>query len=248
MKNKIKFITFSAILLMLTGSFFSCNNKEQPLEPFLTVDETPMIIETAEAGTYSIPVSSNGTWTAVVENADWCILDKSSGNNDGVITVNVAENTRAIARSATIKITSGNLTKSVVINQNAAEEPEEQILLETKWKLEGIMDVETGELKVLEPKDCDECYTIKFDTDRTFSGRKVNNVINYANYEIDYKTGVLRITDIVGTEMGEIGDEYLYSQILWKIRTFTINDTDPRTLHLHYNDGKNYLKFKEIGA
>jgi len=117
MKKILKFVAFSAILLMLAGGLFSCNNKE---ELFLTVDETPMIIETAEARTYSIAVISNGEWTAVVENADWCTLNNSTGSGDAVITVNVAENTLYIARSATIKITSGNLTKSVVINQNAA--------------------------------------------------------------------------------------------------------------------------------
>jgi len=123
-------MALSAILLMLAGGFFSCNNKEQPLEPFLMIDETPITIETAEAGTHSIAVSSNGTWTAVVENADWCTLNNSAGERDGVITVNVAKNTLFIARNATIKITSGSLTKSVVVSQNAAEEPEEEPFLE----------------------------------------------------------------------------------------------------------------------
>jgi len=35
----------------------------------------------------------------------------------------------------------------------------------TKWKLEGIVDVKTGDIKVLEPLDCEECYTIFFETD-----------------------------------------------------------------------------------
>ena len=120
MKKNLKLVAFSAILLMFAGSFFSCNNKE---ELFLTVDET-LITATAEAGTYSIAVKSNAAWTAVVEDADWCTLNNSTGSGDAVITVNVAKNTLYIARSATIKITSGSLTKYVVINQNAAEEPE----------------------------------------------------------------------------------------------------------------------------
>jgi len=37
----------------------------------------------------------------------------------------------------------------------------------TKWKLAGIVDTDTGILKVLEPKDCAECYTFTFDTDST---------------------------------------------------------------------------------
>jgi len=128
MKKNLKLITFSAILLMLAGSFFSCGEKEQPLEPFLTVDETP-ISATTEARTYSIAVGSDGAWTAIVENADWCTLNKSTGNGDDILIVNVAENMLYTTRSAIVKITSGSLTKSVVISQNAAEEPEEEPFL-----------------------------------------------------------------------------------------------------------------------
>jgi len=116
MKKILKLIAFLAILLILAGSFFSCNKKE---EPFLTVDET-FTIENAEAGTYSIAVNSNGAWTATVENADWCTLNKSNGSGNSVITVTIAENTLYTPRSATIKIISENLEKLVTIKQHAA--------------------------------------------------------------------------------------------------------------------------------
>jgi len=35
----------------------------------------------------------------------------------------------------------------------------------TKWKLEGIYDSYSKELKILEPKDCEECFTLTFITD-----------------------------------------------------------------------------------
>ena len=41
--------------------------------------------------------------------------------NNGVITVNVAENRPILTRSATIKITTENLTKSVVVNRDPAD-------------------------------------------------------------------------------------------------------------------------------
>ena len=122
MTKNLKFVAFSAILLMLAGSFFSCGEKEKPLEPFLTVDETPITIETAEAGVYSIVVNSNCEWAAVVENADWCTLDKNSGSGDDVITATIAENTLCTPRSATIQITSGSLTKFVYVSQAYASE------------------------------------------------------------------------------------------------------------------------------
>jgi hypothetical protein len=39
----------------------------------------------------------------------------------------------------------------------------------TTWKLNGIVNAKTGELKNLEPTDCEACYTIAFDTDYTFT-------------------------------------------------------------------------------
>ena len=89
-----------------------------------TVDETP-IAATATAGTYQIAVNCDGAWTALVENAGnhaWCTLTNASGTNAGAITVHVAENPLFTTRSATVKITGGEITKSVVINQNAAED------------------------------------------------------------------------------------------------------------------------------
>ena len=131
---------------------------------------------------------------------------------------------------------------------------EVQLLVNTKWKLVGIVDVQTGILTELEPQDCNECYTIEFDPDNrffpecvnTFSGRMVDNGM-WGCYEIDYKTGVLHLTNIFFNQMGSIwgGYETLYHQILKKIQSFTVKNTYPRILHLYYNDGKNYLKYKE---
>jgi len=343
MKKILKFTAISAILLMLAGSFFSCNNKSEEL--FLTIDETPVIIETAEAGAYSIAVSSNGVWTAVVKNADWCTLTNSTGSGDAVITVNVAENTLYIARNATIKITSGSLTKSVVINQNAAEEPEEEpflivdempisttaaagiysiavnsnsewtavvenadwctldknsgegndvitiiitentlytvrsatvkitsgsltkfvvitqdgiedseyppILSETKWKLVGIVDVQTSDLTVFEPQSCNECFTIEIGTygqSGVVSG--VGTVNQLAGFcDIDYRTNSIKIRIWTATFVGgDLFYEELFIDTLNKVDYFSLdNPTYPRILYLYYNDGKNYLKFKEIG-
>ena len=44
----------------------------------------------------------------------------------------------------------------------------------TKWKLEGIVDTQTGELIELEPKNCDECYTLSFWGDFVISSKSIN--------------------------------------------------------------------------
>jgi len=114
-------------------------------------------------------------------------------------------------------------------------------LVNTKWKLVGIVDVKADDLTELEPKDCNECYTITFDTDNTFDGQTTINII-MGNYEIDYEAYTLRFTNMFMTAVGELGDGYMYAKILDKIQSFTIKDT---YLHLYYNDNKNYLKYKK---
>ena len=111
MKTILKLTALSAILLILAGALISCRDKEQP---FLTVDETP-ITAPAEGGTFSIATNSNGNWVAIVEDPEWCTLTVS---NDTIV-VTVAPNTDFTTRSTTITIILRDLTKVVVVNQEA---------------------------------------------------------------------------------------------------------------------------------
>ena len=163
--------------------------------------------------------------------------------------------------SYTIEGISQNEINVIFINGEQVYCYNENVTLQgTKWKLAGIVDTQTGELKELEPKDCVKCYTIVFGTDsvfketssinieagwyKIFTGNSTSNFI-VCWYKIDYKTGAFHIYNIGGTEVGEVGDGYLYRQILLKIQSFTVKDT---YLHLYYDDGKNYLIFKETGS
>jgi len=154
MKNILKLTAFSTILLMLVGSFFSCKDDDKPFS-------TDEVIARAEAGVYSIPVISDGEWFAVVENAEWsalrwCTLANTTGNGDGVLTVNVAENTQYTTRRATIKTTSGGLTKSVVVNQKSPKCP--KCIPFTEYSIEGT-SCEWIKIKENEVKD-DEIFII----------------------------------------------------------------------------------------
>ena len=123
----------------------------------------------------------------------------------------------------------------------------ESNLLGTQWKLVGIGSLGEVDLQELEPKYCGNCYTLFFDTHWFLRGQTGNNSF-FSEYENDYSTGSFRLTHIQTTEVGDIGDGYLYSKILFfKVQSFIYKDTYPRTLHLYYNDGENYLKYKEIG-
>jgi hypothetical protein len=122
-------LKLTTLLLAFAAAFASCKDKEPlPTELFLIVDETPITVP-AEGGTYTIAVSSNGVWTAVVEDAenhDWLTATKT---NDSTITVNVNENSLFTTQSATVKVIMDTITKRVTINQDMVEEPEEPFLI-----------------------------------------------------------------------------------------------------------------------
>ena len=54
------------------------------------------------------------------------------------------------------------------------KEKEELPIKGTQWKLVGIADAETSDLKVLEPKDCEECYTLTFITNSVAEAHSIN--------------------------------------------------------------------------
>jgi len=143
----------------------------------------------------------------------------------------------------------------------------------TKWKLIGIVDTQTDNLTELEPIDCEKCYTftfgnsdvLAFDVDSVFNptiwskgeifigtgwykiatGLSTSNVMRFL-YVVDYRTGAFSTYNVGAiTEAGEVGDGYRYLKILELIQSFSWQKNE---LRLYYNDGKNYLKFKEIGG
>jgi len=127
----------------------------------------------------------------------------------------------------------------------ACKKEKEKSFINTKWKLVGVVDVQSKRQTELEPKDCSKCYTIKFDTDSTFTGRSTSNEM-FGYYKIDYTIGGCYFYGQTITEVGEIGGGYRYTDILKKIQSFTIKGKHPRTLHLFYNEGKNYMEYKEM--
>ena len=140
------------------------------------------------------------------------------------------------------------------IEEGSLSEPQEimpnEYLLDTKWKLVGIFDAETDTLiKELEPKDCEECYTLVFDTDSTFLTFSSVNEFK-GDYIVDYEDYSFQIVDFMGTKRNEFGGGQLYVNPFWEkaIHSFTIKNTYPKILHLYYDDGKNCLKYKKIGG
>ena len=117
----------------------------------------------------------------------------------------------------------------------------------TKWKLIGIVDVQTGVLTEFEPKDCEECYTIIFDdTSNSFWGKAVKIECFSSCYIIDYT--LLTIQFPLGIQRPDAEDIYdgeVFLEILMhkfqELGQFELKNTE---LKLYYYDKNNYLLFK----
>jgi heat shock protein HslJ len=108
----------------------------------------------------------------------------------------------------------------------------------TKWKLEGFVNVATGNLKVPEPNE-PESYILTFDTDSTFSGTTSTNEVS-GIYSIDYEKSILNITQCGGTEINELFDGKLFVQSFLSVQSFSLSGSE---LKLYYSEGKNYLLY-----
>ena len=58
----------------------------------------------------------------------------------------------------------------------------------TTWKLSGIVNIEKGELKQIDPEGCEDCYTIIFDTDTTFTAVSFEYLSFIPHYESNPST------------------------------------------------------------
>jgi heat shock protein HslJ/predicted nucleic-acid-binding Zn-ribbon protein len=121
----------------------------------------------------------------------------------------------------------GDLPKS----DNDLNETQDVPLAGTRWKLSGIFDVQNKSLKVLNPADCEECYTVNFDTDSTATGKSSSNLILVDLFGKGKLIGI-------ATEMGETGDGYLFCDAIGLLTSYSCNENE---LKFFYTEsGKEY--------
>ena len=115
---------------------------------------------------------------------------------------------------------------------NAPENPTD--LTGTSWKLAGIYDVQSETLTVLEPIDCDDCYTLTFDSDTTATGNSTSNLV-FVNFSTT--------NQIIGiaTEVGEVGDGYIFCNATIQVTSYSVSKTE---LKFFFNEKNNYLLYK----
>jgi hypothetical protein len=108
----------------------------------------------------------------------------------------------------------------------------------TKWKLAGIADLRTGALEALEPKDCEGCYTLSFDTDTTAQGLSMANIVLLTKLnpvEIHCGTYVLECPD------GDMCNRYC--EALRSVKSYAF---DKNGLKFFFDDNGHYLLFKKL--
>jgi hypothetical protein len=137
------------------------------------------------------------------------------------------------------------------------------IVAGTKWKVSGIVDVQTGILTEIIPResffddehrvvegdtiDCDICYTLVFDTDKDARGRSMYNLLSMKfpdPIQISSTNIPFSERPLAGrTKIGEPPTPTLYVEALANLTSYTYYNDE---LKLFYNENKNYLLFKLI--
>ena len=109
-----------------------------------------------------------------------------------------------------------------------------QNLKGTNWKLVGALDTQENIFKELEPKDCEECYTLTFETNNIASGYSVSLIVyvdlsDFNKYEIE--------------DISEPSDGDIFRQIIVGITSYSVTSGE---LKIFSDIHKTCLIFKPI--
>jgi hypothetical protein len=105
----------------------------------------------------------------------------------------------------------------------------------TKWKLAGFVNIQDSTMIEAEPKDCERCYTLVFDTDSTAKGY---SILNETMLTLKPKLLYGTTTEIDDSENGNVSLLYNALEIL---ESYTVGND---TLKFFYNNNNNYLLYK----
>jgi len=121
---------------------------------------------------------------------------------------------------------------------------------DTTWKLAGIVDTKTGDMKVLEPNDCEECYTLTFDSDSTAISRSINitqklNLSNLYNPDGTIWYGYIPLCEKYKKDSNDYCDAAVFVSAIHDAETYSITHSELRLFYF-YADRNYYLLFKPV--
>ena len=106
--------------MLAMAAAVACKQDEPVEEPVLEVNKTAVALA-ATAAEGAFEVTANNAWSADAD-ADWVSLDPANGagGENAVVVKVTAEDNTAEARTATVTVKSGNLTRTLKVVQAAA--------------------------------------------------------------------------------------------------------------------------------
>ncbi|PKD21675.1 hypothetical protein APR41_01430 [Salegentibacter salinarum] len=126
-KLKALFLVFFISLGCLACSEDDDVTEETPIqEPTLEASPASLSFEASEQ-TRTVEISSNSNWEITTSSLEWITVTPLSGEEDATVNLTVASNENTEARSGSIIITSGDISREVSVSQEATEEAEEDV-------------------------------------------------------------------------------------------------------------------------
>ena len=109
----------TATITVVGGGFTRTVTVVQAAAWYLTIS-TERLDFASDAGQNTFTISSNATWTTILE-AAWFSVSPASGSNSATLTVSVLPNTTTNPRRGEIVVTGGGFTRTIIVSQHAAE-------------------------------------------------------------------------------------------------------------------------------
>ena len=113
LENRIGTITFKT-----RGKTATLTVRQEGVEPFLSTDVQTLTFP-SDGGAQQVQISTNGNWTATTKSESAFSVSPASGTGEGTLTVTAAENETTVLRWETLTLTSGALTVSITLLQQA---------------------------------------------------------------------------------------------------------------------------------
>lgn len=113
-------------ILIITLLFCSCSEAGSGVDtPSIVIDVSETSLQSSDAGTAVLKFTSSASWNASVVDANttgnWVdITPKSGGAGEMTLSITATKNQETRVRIALIKITSGNVAKTITVNQPGA--------------------------------------------------------------------------------------------------------------------------------
>lgn len=105
------------LLLIILLALLGCK-KDSPIDPEEIELSTELISFSPGGGTEEITVNTGGSEWSVSSNKTWCVVSKEAGK----ITITAAANDEEVDREdATVTVTSGNVSRSIIIRQSGTK-------------------------------------------------------------------------------------------------------------------------------